>query len=125
MGILVGIHGALVMRALHLANTDLESVPCPYRFRASRCCLMQLSPEEQQAIVKSFSNPDDVRAHGVRLAGQKFFVISANDRSIYGKKGVRYVCDSPSFASLIWAIPVAVCATRVTALCSSRLSKLC
>ncbi|KAI0765019.1 profilin [Fomes fomentarius] len=46
-----------------------------------------LSPEEQQAIVKSFSNPDDVRAHGVRLAGQKFFVISANDRSIYGKKG--------------------------------------
>ncbi|GAA5843324.1 hypothetical protein JCM3766R1_003665 [Sporobolomyces carnicolor] len=45
-----------------------------------------LSPEEQSAIVKTFSNPEGAQASGIRAAGQKFFCLSANDRSVYGKK---------------------------------------
>ncbi|KAI8986858.1 profilin [Trametes punicea] len=45
-----------------------------------------LSADEQKAIVNAFNNADDIRAHGIRLAGQKFFTLQANDRSIYGKK---------------------------------------
>ncbi|PCH37187.1 profilin [Wolfiporia cocos MD-104 SS10] len=45
-----------------------------------------LSAQEQQAITAAFSNPDAALASGVRLAGQKFFTLQANDRSIYGKK---------------------------------------
>ncbi|KAI0071356.1 profilin [Panus rudis PR-1116 ss-1] len=46
-----------------------------------------LSPEEQKALIDGFASPDKVQASGIRLAGQKFFTLSANDRSIYGKKG--------------------------------------
>ncbi|EJF63924.1 profilin, partial [Dichomitus squalens LYAD-421 SS1] len=46
-----------------------------------------LSTEEQAAVVRAFSKPDEAQANGIRLAGQKFFTLSANDRSIYGKKG--------------------------------------
>ncbi|KAI0635071.1 profilin [Trametes polyzona] len=45
-----------------------------------------LSADEQKAIVNAFNKPDEVLASGVRLAGQKFFTLQANDRSIYGKK---------------------------------------
>ncbi|KAI0701698.1 profilin [Earliella scabrosa] len=45
-----------------------------------------LSADEQQKIVKAFENPDEAQANGVRLAGQKFFTLSANARSVYGKK---------------------------------------
>ncbi|GAA5825103.1 hypothetical protein JCM5353_006509 [Sporobolomyces roseus] len=45
-----------------------------------------LTPEEQAAIVKTFQNPENAQATGVRAAGQKFFCLSANDRSVYGKK---------------------------------------
>ncbi|KAK7691569.1 hypothetical protein QCA50_004968 [Cerrena zonata] len=45
-----------------------------------------LSPEEQQALISGFVSPDQVQANGVRLAGQKFFTLVVNDRSIYVKK---------------------------------------
>ncbi|KAH9896774.1 profilin [Cubamyces lactineus] len=45
-----------------------------------------LSADEQKAIVSAFNNPDEARAHGIRLAGQKFLTLRADDRSIYGKK---------------------------------------
>ncbi|KIJ45223.1 hypothetical protein M422DRAFT_207548 [Sphaerobolus stellatus SS14] len=45
-----------------------------------------LSTEEQNAIIAGFGSPESVQANGVRLAGQKFFVLQANPRSIYGKK---------------------------------------
>ncbi|KAG8754998.1 profilin, required for normal timing of actin polymerization in response to thermal stress [Ceratobasidium sp. 428] len=45
-----------------------------------------LSPEEQQAIINMSKNPDAALAGGVRLAGQKYFTLQANDRSIYAKK---------------------------------------
>ncbi|RPD65417.1 profilin [Lentinus tigrinus ALCF2SS1-7] len=46
-----------------------------------------LSADEQKTIVSAFNDPANTQAHGIRLAGQKFFTLSANDRSVYGKKG--------------------------------------
>ncbi|KDR79248.1 hypothetical protein GALMADRAFT_223484 [Galerina marginata CBS 339.88] len=46
-----------------------------------------LSTEEQKAIVNGFVKPDTVQASGVRLAGQKYFTLSANPRTIQAKKG--------------------------------------
>ncbi|TFK66020.1 profilin [Pluteus cervinus] len=46
----------------------------------------QLSTEEQHALINGFKNPDTVQTSGVKLAGQKFFTLSVNDRSIYVKK---------------------------------------
>ncbi|KAG7088215.1 hypothetical protein E1B28_012232 [Marasmius oreades] len=45
-----------------------------------------LSAEEQRAIVNGFSQPDAVQTSGLRLAGQKYFTISANSQSIYLKQ---------------------------------------
>ncbi|EGN94506.1 hypothetical protein SERLA73DRAFT_188444 [Serpula lacrymans var. lacrymans S7.3] len=45
-----------------------------------------IAPAEQKAIVESFKNPVAAQASGVRIIGQKFFTLQANDRSIYGKK---------------------------------------
>ncbi|KAI0674222.1 profilin [Trametes maxima] len=45
-----------------------------------------LSADEQKAIISSFNNADEARAHGIRLAGQKFLTLRADERSIYGKK---------------------------------------
>lgn len=39
--------------------------------------------------MNAFNNPGSAQASGIRLAGQKFFTLQANDRSIYGKKAVR------------------------------------
>ncbi|KAF8415628.1 profilin [Boletus edulis BED1] len=47
----------------------------------------KLSPDEQKAIVNAHNNVEATQASGVRLAGQKFFTLQANDRSVYGKKG--------------------------------------
>lgn len=44
--------------------------------------------------MSAFNKPDEVLATGIRLAGQKFFALSANDRSIYGKKAVRIPTQS-------------------------------
>ncbi|KAI0067065.1 profilin [Artomyces pyxidatus] len=45
-----------------------------------------LSAEEQRSIISDFGNPEKAQANGFRLAGQKFFTVKADERSIYGKK---------------------------------------
>jgi len=45
-----------------------------------------LSTQEQKAIVDAFKDPSKAQASGVRAAGDKYFTLQANDRSIYGKK---------------------------------------
>ncbi|KAK0501679.1 profilin [Armillaria luteobubalina] len=45
-----------------------------------------LSTEEQSAIINGYKNVSTVQASGIRAAGQKFFTLQANERSIYGKK---------------------------------------
>ncbi|KAF9647097.1 profilin [Thelephora ganbajun] len=46
-----------------------------------------LSPEEQRAVIAGFKDLATIQASGVRLGSQKFFTLSASDRSVYGKKG--------------------------------------
>ncbi|KAJ3524030.1 hypothetical protein NM688_g8632 [Phlebia brevispora] len=46
-----------------------------------------LSSDEQKAVIHAFENQDQVQASGIRLAGEKYFTLSVNERSIYGKKG--------------------------------------
>lgn len=48
----------------------------------------QLSPEEQKAVSGSFSNSEAAQASGIKLNGQKFFTLQADDTRVYGKKGV-------------------------------------
>ncbi|KAF8884430.1 profilin [Gymnopilus junonius] len=45
-----------------------------------------LSAVEQKAIIDAYKNPTSVLASGLKLEGQKYFGISANDRSIQLKK---------------------------------------
>jgi hypothetical protein len=49
----------------------------------------QLSSEEQKGVLGAFTNPEETQAKGIRLAGEKFFTLQANERSVYGKKRVR------------------------------------
>ncbi|KAI0300563.1 profilin [Multifurca ochricompacta] len=46
-----------------------------------------LSQQEQKDIVSSFTDLPKTQANGIRLAGQKFFTLKAEDRSIYLKRG--------------------------------------
>ncbi|KAL1747154.1 profilin [Schizophyllum fasciatum] len=45
-----------------------------------------LSADEQKAVLSAFNDPATVQGQGLRLAGQKFFTLSINERSIYLKK---------------------------------------
>lgn len=66
-------------------------VECPLLMRAR----LQLSQEEQNAIIGLHSKPDLAQANGFRLAGDKYFTLQANERSIYGKKQVCHLCCLP------------------------------
>jgi profilin len=49
----------------------------------------QLSPQELREIVTAFNDTNDpkaVQASGLHLAGEKYFVIKADEKSLYGKK---------------------------------------
>ncbi|KAF8483536.1 profilin [Russula ochroleuca] len=46
-----------------------------------------LSNEEQKAILASYKDLTHTQANGLRLAGEKFFTLRADNRSIYLKKG--------------------------------------
>lgn len=48
----------------------------------------QISPEEQSKLVAGFEDFPTIQASGIYLAGTKYLTIHAEDRSIYGKKGV-------------------------------------
>ena len=53
-----------------------------------------MSPEEQKAVINAFENPEQAQASGLRLVGEKYFVISVNDSIIQLKKAV---CVPPHF----------------------------
>ncbi|KZV98937.1 Profilin/allergen, partial [Exidia glandulosa HHB12029] len=46
-----------------------------------------LGPSEQTAVINLFKNKDEAQSKGITLAGTKYFCLSVNDRSFYGKKG--------------------------------------
>ncbi|KAF7377457.1 Profilin [Mycena sanguinolenta] len=62
-----------------------------------------LSPEEQKAIVDAFGNLANVQAHGVRLAGVKFFTQKADDRTIHGKKAADGCIIVPTVQAILVA----------------------
>ncbi len=54
----------------------------------------QVTPQELKPIVSSFgdsSEPKAIQAQGFHIAGDKYFTLRADDRSLYGKKvcGIR------------------------------------
>ncbi|KAI3624118.1 profilin, required for normal timing of actin polymerization in response to thermal stress [Malassezia furfur] len=51
-----------------------------------------ISPEEQQAIVKGLDDPAPLQANGIYANGKKFLTLQANPRSIYGKSGGDGLC---------------------------------
>ncbi|KAA8650271.1 profilin [Aspergillus tanneri] len=46
-----------------------------------------ISPEELSGLISAYSSSDTARANGIVVGGEKFVVIRADDRSLYGKKG--------------------------------------
>ncbi|KAM0746979.1 profilin [Meredithblackwellia eburnea MCA 4105] len=46
-----------------------------------------LTADEQSKLVSAFNDPGSVQASGLHAAGQKFFALKADERSVYGKKG--------------------------------------
>lgn len=51
---------------------------------------MQVAPTEIKVVVASFadtSNVKKVQSEGFHVAGEKFFTLKSDERSLYGKKG--------------------------------------
>jgi len=51
--------------------------------------ISQVKPAEMQEVVKAYKDKGDVKAvqsTGLHIGGERFIVIKADDRSIYGKK---------------------------------------
>ncbi|KAL8929442.1 MAG: hypothetical protein Q9172_000493 [Xanthocarpia lactea] len=49
-----------------------------------------VAPTEIQAVVASFADNSEVKkvqSEGFHIAGEKFFTLKSDDRSLYGKKG--------------------------------------
>eukprot|EP01087_Luapelamoeba_hula_P005368 TRINITY_DN15446_c0_g1_i1.p3 TRINITY_DN15446_c0_g1~~TRINITY_DN15446_c0_g1_i1.p3 ORF type:complete len:127 (+),score=21.67 TRINITY_DN15446_c0_g1_i1:312-692(+) len=63
---------------------------------------LTIQPAEVQKLVAAFKDPSGIRAAGIYLAGDKYFALKADDRSIYGKKGAAgCVCVKTGKAVLI------------------------
>jgi len=50
---------------------------------------LNVSMEEQTAIIKGLDDPSPLQANGIFVSGKKYLTLQANPRSIYGKAGVR------------------------------------
>ncbi|KAI9304888.1 profilin [Cunninghamella echinulata] len=48
---------------------------------------ISLIDTEYDDLVKGFSDPTHLSANGLNINGVKYFILRADDRSIYGKKG--------------------------------------
>jgi len=66
-------------------------------------------PEEIGFLASGFDKPSNMFDHGFHVAGQKYFTIKADDRSIYGKQGTAGVlCVRTKQAILIAHYPESV-----------------
>ncbi|KAG6898898.1 hypothetical protein C0993_003000 [Termitomyces sp. T159_Od127] len=45
-----------------------------------------LSADDETALINAVNSPSSALSNGLRLRGQKFFIVQTNDRSLYGKK---------------------------------------
>lgn len=67
-----------------------------------------LHPEEQRDLSTAFQNLTRVQNNGIRLVGQKFFVLQATDTIIYAKKqadGVNVVKTKQTVIAAEYAAP--------------------
>jgi Profilin len=61
----------------------------PPAYQLTSSSHVQLSPQELREVVTAFNDtnePKAVQATGLHLAGEKYFVIKADEKSLYGKK---------------------------------------
>ncbi|KAL8283939.1 hypothetical protein RQP46_005371 [Phenoliferia psychrophenolica] len=74
-----------------------------------------ISTEEQAAIVGAFADPSSAQANGIRAAGVKFFTLTANERSVYGKKAAAGIlCVKTKQAVLVAEYPEGVAPSDAT-----------
>lgn len=70
-------------------SSPSQSVSTPGQSANAISPRLQLSPQELKEVVTAFNDtnePKAVQASGLHLAGEKYFVIMANEKSLYGKK---------------------------------------
>eukprot|EP00158_Paraphelidium_tribonemae_P001773 Partr_v1_DN24792_c0_g1_i1_m37177 putative Binds to actin and affects the structure of the cytoskeleton. At high concentrations, profilin prevents the polymerization of actin, whereas it enhances it at low concentrations (By len=48
---------------------------------------LKFTPQEVQKLISGFKDAGPLRASGLHMAGVKYIVLRADDRSIYGKQG--------------------------------------
>ncbi|KAJ3383484.1 profilin, required for normal timing of actin polymerization in response to thermal stress [Lobulomyces angularis] len=61
-----------------------------------------VSTTEMKTLADAFLDASGIRAGGIHLAGVKYFALTCNDRSIYGKKGAGgVICVKTKQAILI------------------------
>lgn len=45
-----------------------------------------IAPQEIKAVATGYSDPSQLQAHGLHIEGKKYFLLRADERSIYGKQ---------------------------------------
>lgn len=77
----------------------------------------QLQPNEITEIANGFDKPEGIQAHGLHACGQKYFLLRADERSIYGKQEAEgLIAVRTKQAILIAHYPSGVLAAEATPL---------
>lgn len=77
----------------------------------------QLAQDEISSIAKGYADPSHLQAHGLHVQGQKYFLLRADERSIYGKQDAEgVVAVKTKQAILVAHYPAGVVAGEATAL---------
>ena len=76
---------------------------------------LQLEANEITEIARGFDDPSNLQAHGLHVLQQKYFLLRADDRSIYGKHEAEgIICVRTKQAILIAHYPSGVVAGDAT-----------
>ncbi|KAK6202413.1 actin-binding protein [Scheffersomyces amazonensis] len=75
----------------------------------------QLQANEISEIARGFDDPSNLQAHGLHVQSQKYFLLRADDRSIYGKhEGEGIIAVRSKQAILIAHYPAGIQAGEAT-----------
>lgn len=76
---------------------------------------LTLQPNEIQEIATGFDNPSGLQSNGLHIQGQKFMLLRADDRSIYGRHDAEgIVCVRTKQTILIAHYPANIQAGEAT-----------
>lgn len=76
---------------------------------------LQLQPNEIAEVVSGFDNPSGLQSNGLHIQGQKFMLLRADDRSIYGRHDAEgVICVRTKQTVLIAHYPANVQAGEAT-----------